>query len=73
MAMSMCSWARLLYSGMLTANGASVPRRTSRTAASRASGYIGPAAMTPSPPARETASASAALDEAQLMPPWMMG
>ena len=52
---------------------AGLAERTVRIAARRSSGYIGPAPITPSPPARATANASSAFDEAQLMPACTIG
>jgi hypothetical protein len=70
---SRSSAARGLLSGTLTPKGLSVPARMSASALRKSSGRIGPAAMTPSPPAFDTATTSGALDEAQLIAAWKIG
>src|SRR3954464_2351770 len=58
---------------MFTPYGLFVPSRMRFKADLKSSGRIGPAAMTPIPPAFDTAITSGALDDAQLMAAWKIG
>src|SRR6266849_5995005 len=72
-AMSRSSLARGLFNGMFTPNGFAVLLLISRRAFSKSCGRIGPAAITPIPPAFDTATINGAFDDAQLIAAWKIG
>ena len=65
--------ARAPFNGMLTPYGFPVWLFIWINADRKSSGRIGPAAITPMPPALDTAMTSGALEEAQLIAAWKIG